>query len=176
MSSLTFLFKEVLERPLDELKFSHARRPKRLPVVLTREEVERLLGCMDGVFGLMAGLMYGTGMRLMECVRLRIKDVDFQRRMITVFNGKGMKDRMVPLPVRFSGGLQLHMTGLKEQFEADLANGVGDVYLPEALVRKYPNAPREWAWQYVFPSSNLSQDPKSGKVRRHHLYEGSLQG
>ena len=175
LSSLTFLFKEILERPLDELRFSHARRPKRLPVVLTREEVERLLECMDGVFGLMAGLMYGTGMRLMECVRLRIKDVDFQRRMITVFNGKGMKDRMVPLPKRFSGGLQLHLTGLKEQFEGDLANGVGDVYLPEALVRKYPNAPREWAWQYVFPSSNLSQDPKSGKVRRHHLYEGTLQ-
>ena len=175
LNSLSFLFKEVLDRPLNELRFSHARRPKRLPVVLTRNEVERLLAEMDGVYGLMAGLMYGTGMRLMECVRLRIKDVDFERRMMTVFNGKGMKDRMVPLPERYSSGLQRHIDGLKEQFEMDSANGVGDVYLPEALVRKYPNAPREWGWQYVFPSSKLSQDPRSGKVRRHHLYEGTLQ-
>ncbi|MCU7905916.1 MAG: integron integrase [Candidatus Thiodiazotropha sp. (ex Epidulcina cf. delphinae)] len=175
LNSLVFLFREVLERPLEDMRFGQARRPKRLPVVLTREEVGRLLGCMDGVYGLMAGLMYGTGMRLMECVRLRIKDVDFQRRMITVFNGKDMKDRMAPLPERFRDDLQQHIAGLKDQFEKDIAGGVGDVYLPEALVRKYPNAPREWAWQYLFPSSKLSQDPRSGRVRRHHLYEGTLQ-
>lgn len=175
LNALSFFFKEVLQRPLDELRFSHAKRPKRLPVVLTRNEVQRLLAKMDGVYGLMAGLMYGTGMRLMECVRLRIKDVDFERRMITVFNGKGMKDRVVPLPERYGGELQRHIASLKEQHEVDLANGVGEVYLPEALARKYPNAPREWGWVYVFPSSKLSQDPRSGKVRRHHLHEGTLQ-
>ena len=175
LNALSFLFKEVLERPLDELRFSHAKRPKRLPVVLARNEVQRLLAKMDGIYGLMAGLMYGTGMRLMECVRLRIKDVDFERCMITVFNGKGMKDRIVPLPERYTGELQRHIATLKEQYDMDLANGVGEVYLPEALVRKYPNAPREWGWQYVFPSSKLSQDPRSGKVRRHHLHEGTLQ-
>jgi integron integrase len=175
LNALSFLFKEVLDRPLDALRFSRAKRPKRLPVVLTRNEVKRLLAKLDGVYALMAGLLYGTGMRLMECVRLRIKDVDFERRLITVYNGKGMKDRLVPLPERYTDELQQQIASIKAQFDMDLANGVGEVYLPEALVRKYPNAPREWGWQYVFPSSRLSQDPRSGKVRRHHLHEGTLQ-
>ncbi len=175
LSSVLFLFKEVLKRPVEDMKFHRSRKPRRLPVVLTRSEMERLLGAMDGVFGLMVGLMYGTGMRIMECVRLRVADVDFERSMITVRDGKGRKDRMVPLPKRYAAPLNTHMAGLKAQHQHDLEGNLAGVYLPEALSRKYPNAKNEWIWQYVFPSSKLSQDPKSGLVRRHHIYDGTLQ-
>ena len=175
LNALVFLFKEVLEKPLDDLKFSRAKRTKRLPTVLTRAEVKALLEHMQGVYRLMAGLLYGTGMRLMEGVRLRIKDVDFGYRLITVRDGKGAKDRVVPLPERFLNELERHLAAVKAQHEADLATGFGEVYLPEALARKYPNAAREWGWQYVFPSSKLAQDPRSGRVRRHHVHEVSLQ-
>jgi integron integrase len=114
-------------------------------------------------------------MRLMEGVRLRIKDVDFGYRLITVRDGKGAKDRVVPLPERFLDELEQHLAAVKAQHEADLATGFGEVYLPEALARKYPNAAREWGWQYVFPSSKLAQDPRSGRMRRHHVHEVSLQ-
>jgi integron integrase len=174
-NGVAFLFSEVLGRPLDELRFSRAKRPARLPVVLTREEVRHLLEGLDGTFGLMAGLMYGTGMRLMECIRLRVGDLDFGRRLIVVRNGKGGEDRIVPLPERYEQSLGTHLAGVKGQHERDLAAGVGGVFLPNALARKYSNAPREWVWQYVFPSSGLSQDPKTGQVRRHHIHESSLQ-
>jgi integron integrase len=174
LNALVFLFNEVLEKPLDGLKFSRARRRDRLPVVLTREEVERLLGCMDGTFGLIGGLLYGTGMRLMEGLRLRVGDVDFGHESILVRNGKGDKDRVVPLPKRYSSALVEHLEEVEALHREDLAAGAGRVYLPYALARKYPNAPREWIWQYVFPSSQLSRDPKSGQIRRHHLHESSL--
>jgi integron integrase len=175
LNALGFLFKEVLERPLDTLQFARAKRPSRLPVVLTRDEANRLLERLDGTFGLMAGLMYGTGMRLMECVRLRVADVDFGQGLIVVRNGKGGKDRVVPLPRRYESALGEHLRSVEAQHRQDLAAGVGGVFLPDALARKYPNAAREWRWQYVFPSASLSQDPKSGRVRRHHLHESSLQ-
>ena len=174
-NAVAFLFKEVLERPLDELRFARAKRPARLPVVLTRDEVRRLLACMDGIFGLMAGLMYGTGMRLMECIRLRVADVDFGQRLIVVRNGKGGKDRVVPLPERYDPPLAEHLERVKALHEQDLEAGAGAVFLPDALARKYPNAAREWHWQYVFPSAGISRDPKSGQVRRHHLHESTLQ-
>ena len=174
LNAVVFLFREVLERPLEGLKFAHARRRDRVPVVLTREEVERLLGCMDGSFGLIAGLLYGTGMRLLEGVRLRAGDVDFGHETIVVRNGKGDKDRVVPLPKRYSSALSEHLDAMKALHREDLASGAGNVYLPYALARKYPNAPREWIWQYVFPSSRLSRDPKSGQIRRHHLHESTL--
>jgi integron integrase len=175
LNALGFLFKEVLERPLDTLQFARAKRPSRLPVVLTRDEANRLLERLDGTFGLMAGLMYGTGMRLMECVRLRVADVDFGQTLIVVRNGKGGKDRVVPLPQRYESALRAHLRSVEAQHQQDLAAGVSGVFLPDALARKYPNAAREWRWQYVFPSASLSQDPKSGRVRRHHLHESSLQ-
>lgn len=130
---------------------------------------------MDGTFGLMTRLMYGTGTRLMECIRLRVGDLDFGHRTIIVRNGKGGKDRIVPLPESLRTPLESHLERVKALHERDLAAGAGSVYLPEALARKYPSAARAWIWQYVFPSSRLAQDPKSGEVRRHHLHESSLQ-
>ncbi len=174
LSALVFLFREVLEQPLDGLKLSRARRRDRLPVVLTRAEVERLLGCMEGTFGLIAGLLYGTGMRLLEGIRLRVGDIDFGHESILVRNGKGDKDRVVPLPKRYRSDLAEHRKGVAALHRKDLAAGAGRVYLPYALARKYPNALREWLWQYVFPSTQLSRDPKSGQIRRQHLHESTL--
>ena len=175
LNAVVFLFREVLERPLEGVRFAKTKRKANLPVVLTREETHRLLGYMDGMFGLMAGLMYGTGMRLMECVRLRVADLDFGRKAIAVRNAKGGKDRIVPLPERYEGEMTAHLAGVETQHRADVSAGAGYVFLPNALARKYPNAPREWIWQYVFPSARLSRDPKSGQIRRHHVHETSLQ-
>ncbi len=175
LNSVTFLFKEVLNRPLIDLNFSRARRPTKLPVVLTREEVEHLLGCMDGTFALIAGLMYGTGMRLMEGLRIRVADLDFAHQLVVVRNDKGDKDRVVPLPKRYENQLRKQLQRVESQHRHDLDAGTGTVYLPYALARKYPSAAREWIWQYVFPSSRLSQDPKSGQVRRHHIHQSSPQ-
>ncbi|MCG8380984.1 MAG: integron integrase [Gammaproteobacteria bacterium] len=175
LTSLAFFFSTVLERPLPDMDFARAKRPRRLPVVLTRAEVEALLREMSGLYSLMAGLMYGTGMRLMECVRLRVKDVDFGYGTITVRDGKGNKDRVVPLPQRYRAELESHLSEVRATHETDLAEGWGEVFLPHALAVKYPNAASEWAWQYVFPSGRLSADPRSGEVRRHHLHENSLQ-
>ena len=174
-NAVAFLFEKVLERPLGEVRFAKVRRPARLPVVLTRDEAMRLLDQMEGTFGLLARLMYGTGMRLMECVRLRVADVDFGQQLIVVRDGKGAKDRIVPLPQRLREPLKTHLERVRAQHQLDLEQGAGAVFLPDALARKYPNAPKEWIWQYVFPSSRLSQDPKSGQVRRHHMHESSLQ-
>ena len=175
LNAVVFLFKNVLERPLEGVELARSKRRRSLPVVLTREEAQSLLARMDGTFGVMAGLMYGTGMRLMECVRLRVGDVDFGRKAIVVRDGKGGKDRIVPLPRRYEERLRRHLAEVERQHAEDLAVGAGYVFLPNALARKYPNAPREWIWQYVFPSARLSPDPKSGQVRRHHVHESSLQ-
>ena len=176
LSALLFLYREVLkkdlERPVDSVR---AKRPKRLPTVLTKEEVFKVIGFLSGTHQLMAKLLYGSGLRLMECVRLRVKDVDFTQRQIIVRDGKGQKDRVTMLPDVLIPLLQEHLRHVKQVHDDDLAKGYGSVYLPFALERKYPNANREWIWQYVFPASKLSRDPRTGSVRRHHVHESSLQ-
>jgi integrase len=175
LSALVFLYEQVLGQPLGTIgDFTRAKRPRRLPVALTREEGNRLLDALTGTSRLIAGLLYGSGLRLMECVRLRVKDVGFAQQQIVVWDGKGRKDRVTLLPQRFQPPLREHRIGVKEQHE-DLAVGFGKVYLWPALERKYPNAAREWIWQYGFPSSRLSVNPRSGKVRWHHLPENALQ-
>ena len=175
-SSLLFLYREVLDIKLPWLdNITQAKAPKRLPVVLTVAEVQSVLSRLSGTHALIASLLYGGGMRLMEAVRLRVKDVDFARREILVREGKGFKDRVTMLPEAVIAALQAHLVKVKALHAEDLAQGYGEVYLPFALDKKYPNAGREWAWQYVFPSKNLSVDPRSGKTRRHHVDEKGVQ-
>ena len=179
LNALLFFYKQVLDKYLDRLDdFQRAKRPKRLPVVLNRVEVRRLLAQLENgqkTQYLMASLLYGTGMRLMECARLRVQDVDFEYHQIVVRNGKGEKDRVVPLPRRLEPELEAQLAYARQLHENDLSLGFGEVFLPDALARKWPNAAKEWIWQYVFPSGRLSVDPRSGKTRRHHLHENSLQ-
>jgi integron integrase len=176
LSALLFLYREVLQQNIGWLdQVERAKRPARLPVVLTKDEVRRLFAHLLGTNRLMAGLLYGSGLRLMECVRLRVKDVDLGYLRITVRDGKGGKDRITMLPVNAAKPLERHLQKVKAQHEQDLEDGFGSVYLPDALERKYPNAAREWMWQYVFPSSRLSIDARSGVRRRHHVEESSLQ-
>lgn len=175
-SALLFLYREVLKIELPWLdEVISAKSAKRLPVVLTQIEVRNLLNAMSGTMGLMASLLYGTGMRLMEGLRLRVKDVEFSRREIIVREGKGNKDRVTVLPENLILPLQTHLAKVKALHERDLEAGYGEVYLPNALAVKYPNAPKAWAWQFVFPSSLRSVDPRSGIERRHHVYETSVQ-
>jgi integron integrase len=176
LNALLFLYREVLGKQLRYIDgIQWAKRPKRLPVVLTRLEVSALLGQLCGTLHLMAGLMYGAGLRVMECARLRVKDIYFDYSQITVRDGKGGKDRVTMLPTSLNAALRRQLARVKLLHEEDLAEGYGEVYLPYALERKYPNAPKEWAWQYVFPAARRSVDPRSGKVRRHHVSERVLQ-
>lgn len=176
LAALLFLYREVFGMELPWMEnVIRAKRPRRVPTILSRDEVTRLLGLMQGPTWLMAALLYGTGMRLMECVRLRIKDVDFARSEIVVRNGKGGKDRRVPLPMRLRESLQAAVERARLLHAADLAAGHGEVWLPHALARKYPNAACEDGWQYVFPSSRRAIDPRSGQERRHHVDESVLQ-
>jgi integron integrase len=154
---------------------AQARLPARLPVVLTRIEVAEVLARLSGVHRLIGELLYGTGLRIMEGVRLRVKDVDFDRRAILVRDGKGMKDRITMLPERLAPALRQQVASARHVHEADLASGHGAVWLPHALARKYPAAEREWKWQYVFPTDARSVDPRSGVVRRHHVSDQSFQ-
>ena len=175
-SALLFLYREVLKIELPWLEeVISAKTAKRLPVVLTQVETRQLLGAMSGTMGLMASLLYGTGMRLMEGLRLRVKDVEFSRREIIVREGKGNKDRVTVLPENLILPLQAHLAKVKALHERDLDAGFGEVYLPNALAVKYPNAPRIWGWQFVFPSPLRSIDPRTGIERRHHVYETSVQ-
>ena len=175
-SALLFLYREVLEVKLPWLdNVTQAKTPKRLPVVLTVSEVRALLSHLSGTHFLVAGLLYGAGMRLMEAIRLRVKDVEFSRGEIIVREGKGFKDRVTMLPEAVISLLKAHLAKVKALHHEDVAQGYGDVYLPFALDTKYPNAGRQWGWQYVFPSRNLSVDPRSGKTRRHHIDEKGLQ-
>jgi integron integrase len=176
LSALLFLYQQVLERKLEFIgEVERATRPARLPVVLTREEVGSVLRQMTGDFRLMAELLYGSGLRLLECLRLRVKDVDFGYNQIVVRDGKGQKDRITMLPRKLRKPLGLHLERVKQLHQQDLARGHGAVYLPGALAQKYVNAKREWPWQYVFPAAKLSVDPRSGEVRRHHVLEKNLQ-
>jgi integron integrase len=175
-SALLFLYKEVLETELPWLDdVESAKASKRLPVVLTPEEVQRLLVLIEGTAGLILRLLYGTGMRIMECLRLRVKDVDFARGEILVREGKGFKDRVTMLPNTLAAPLKSHLARVKALHDEDLAAGCGEVYLPWALARKYPHAACEWAWQYVFVAARRSVDPRSGAVRRHHVEAQSIQ-
>jgi integron integrase len=175
-SALLFMYKEVLGTELPWLDHvERAKTPQRLPVVLTQDEVAAVLKRLDGVHRLVGRLLYGTGMRIMEGMRLRVKDVEFTRREILVRDGKGQKDRVAMLPDRIAEPLQQQMAEARTLHNRDLAAGRGEAYLPDALSRKYPNAAREWGWQYVFPAAALSRDPRSGVVRRHHLSDQSFQ-
>ena len=155
--------------------WARAKRPQRLPVVLSREEINRVLDRVAGTHGLMLRLIYGAGLRLMECVRLRVKDVDFANGHLMIRDGKGGKDRVTVLPKRLLAALREQIKRVRELHQRDLDEGRGEVWLPEALATKYRAAPRQFGWQYVFPSQNLSTDPRSGAVRRHHVHENSVQ-
>lgn len=175
-SALLFLYRDVLGKDLQlSGRTVRAQRPKRLPTVLTKDEALEVIAHMQGRTQLMAKLLYGSGLRLAECVRLRVKDLDFAQRQILVRDGKGMQDRATMLPESLVEALQIHLKQVKFQHEQDLAAGYGSTYLPYALARKYPNADRQWAWQYVFPSTRLSPDRESGMLRRFHMSESTLQ-
>lgn len=176
LNALAFLFNQVWQKPLDDLdEFIGAKRQRKLPVVLSREEVRRVFQQLKGTHHLMAGLIYGAGLRLMECVTLRVLDIDFDYNQLHIRNAKGGKDRITPLPERFKEALREQLALVERLHQFDVRNGWGEVYLPEALSQKYQQAARELRWQYVFPASSVSVDPRTGLVRRHHLHETSLQ-
>lgn len=195
LSALLFLYKQVLKQEFGWLTdVERASKPARLPVVLSRDEVHQIFAHLHGGARLMAGLLYGSGLRLMECIRLRVKDIDFGYAHIVVRDGKGAKDRVTMLPLNLAAALERHLLKVKAQHDEDLSDGFGEVYLPHALARKYPNAAREWCWQYVFPSPRLSRDrradaerdngnadgaPRQSEaatgLRRHHVDESWLQ-
>jgi integron integrase len=176
LSALLFLYDQVLQQPLDRpVDAVRAKKPHRLPVVLSQNEVACLLPHLPDPYQLMARLLYGAGLRLMECLRLRVKDIDFDQHQIIVRSGKGHKDRDTILPDPLLDPLKRQLDYAQALHQNDLARGYGQVYLPHALDRKYPNACREWAWQYLFPSPRLSRDPRSGLMRRHHLDASNLQ-
>ena len=176
LNALLFLYRHVLRQDFPEIgELERAKRPRRLPTVLTREEVTAMLTQLRGTHHLMASLLYGSGLRLMECLRLRVKDLDFAYQQLTVRDGKGAQDRVTMLPKSLEEPLQRHLAKVQLLHEEDLAEGFGEVYLPYALARKYPNAGRSWTWQYVFPAAKRSVDPRSGKERRHHVSDTVLQ-
>ncbi len=176
LNALNFLYNEIIEKPFGEIeKITWAKKPKRLPVILSIQETAKLLSRLDGIYLLMAQLLYGAGLRLMECVRLRIKDVDFDMNQILVRQGKGAKDRITMLPHNARHSLLLQIQKSAIQHEQDLRDGYGSVYLPFALKIKYPKAEKELGWQYVFPAARISTDPRSGTQQRHHISEALLQ-
>src|SRR5215471_10832929 len=175
LSALLFLYKEVLHQEVESVDAVRARKPKRLPTVLTKTEALQVLHAMVGVPHVMAKLLYGSGVRGLECGRVRVKDVDFAQHILLVRDGKGEKDRITMLPETLVAPLQEHLVRVKQLHTKDLAEGYGAVYLPYALERKYPNANREWVWQYVFPAAQPSRDPRTGIIRRHHVHKLVLQ-
>ena len=175
LSAILFLYREVLHKDIEPVLLSSAKRPERLPTVLTREETLRVISHLGGIHKLMAQLLYGSGLRLMECIRLRVKDIDFDYKTITVRDGKGEKDRVTPLPDSVIPDLQRQIERARLLLDEDLAAGCGETYLPYALENKYPNAARELLWQYLFPAPKRALDPRSGVERRHHLDSSGLQ-
>jgi integron integrase len=172
LSSLLFLYKAVLQRPLDWLdRLERAKRPARVPTVLSSAEVQRLLAHLDGMKWLMASLLYGAGLRLRECLRLRVKDVDFDYRQLMVRDGKGGKDRVTMLPEAIVDTLKQHVARVKVVHEHDIQAGYGDVELPDAIGRKYPRAAFDFGWKFVFPAHRYSRDPRTGATRRHHVHD-----
>ena len=176
LAALLFLYRHVLQREVGDLgQVIRAKRPRRVPLVLTRDEVKTVLANLSGDKWLIASLLYGAGLRLMECLRLRVQDVDFARHEITVHEGKGAKDRITLLPQSLVGPLRDHLRKVKAIHEQDLAEGWGRVALPTALARKYPNAPREWCWQWVFPQESRWIHPQTREQGRHHVDESLIQ-
>ena len=170
MNALVFLYKRVLEMPLEErIDALRAQRRVTVPVVLSREEVSRVVSLMEGTPQLIVKMLYGSGLRIMEAVRLRVKDLDFQMKQVTVRSGKGDKDRLTTMSATLTPLFENHLRRVKALHEQDLAAGYGEVYLPYALARKYPQAAKEWSWQYAFPAREVSTDPMTGVVRRHHV-------
>lgn len=175
-NAILFLYHHVLDIPIsDELEPIRAKPKPKLPVVMTQYEVRQVLSQMKGIHLLMANILYGSGLRLMECIRLRIQDLDFDRNIIYVRAGKGGIDRTTLFPDLIKDELQFHIAKVKTLHEQDLASGYGEVFLPDASNRKYPNAAKQFRWQYVFPAKKLSKDPRKGAVRRHHVLESGLQ-
>ncbi|MDX1600939.1 MAG: integron integrase [Anaerolineales bacterium] len=176
LSAILFLYKEVLKQPLPEreLQSVRAKRPQRVPTVLSKDEVRALLACLQGSNKLLAQLLYGSGLRISECLRLRVKQLDFAQSQIIIRDGKGKKDRVTMLPDSIQESLRAHLVRTKRLHEKDLERGLGSVYMPHALERKYPEASREWPWQWVFPSPQISTDPRSGIERRHHISPSGL--
>lgn len=170
MNALVFLYKKVLKNHLDEeINAVRANKKIHVPVVMTREETSKVIKMMGGTTQIAAKLMYGSGLRISETIRLRVQDIDYKMKTITVRSGKGAKDRVTTFPSSIIPFMQNHLAKVKAIHESDLEKGYGEVYMPYALARKYPNAAREWGWQYVFPARNLSTDPRSGVTRRHHI-------
>lgn len=176
LCAILFLYRHVLKKELGWVEnVERAKKPSRLPVVFTKDEAKAILVQLEGAKWLMVSLLYGAGLRLMECLRLRVKDIDFEYNQIVVRDGKGQKDRLTMLPTSAQDPFKKHLEKVKAMHEGDLKRGFGRVHLPFALARKYPNADREWAWQYAFPASRLCKDPRTGKVLRHHLHESAVQ-
>lgn len=175
LAGILFLYRNVLGIELQNVDAVRAKKPKHLPVVFTQEEVRQILSRLKGIPFIIASLLYGSGLRLSEALRLRVKDIDFQTNQIVVREGKGEKQRVTMLPEAIKESLIFHLQNVKKIHEEDLRNGFGDVYLPFALERKYKNAAKEWRWQYIFPASRISVDPRSEKKRRHHLSDDTLQ-
>lgn len=176
LNGLAFFYKHVLKVEMDGIEFSHSKKPKKLPVVLSKSEITILFSKIEGNTQLlMANLLYGCGMRLMECIRLRVLDIDFDYHQILIRDAKGKKDRVVPIPLKIINDLKLQLDKVKILHDDDLKQGFGSVYLPLALSRKYTNAASEFRWQYLFPSMKISKDPRSGDYRRHHAHESVLQ-
>ncbi len=173
-NALLFLYREVLRQPFESVKALRAKESKRLPVVMTEEEIRRVLTSMSGTCQLVCKILYGSGLRVMEALRLRVKDIDLAMRQITVRQGKGDKDRWTTMGTNLIDPLQEHLNRVKAQHERDLRDGFGTVYLPHALARKYPGAEREWGWQWVFPSRDVSTDPRTGVRRRHHMADATV--
>ena len=175
LAAILFLYDKVLAQPLDRIEgVVRAKRPKRLPVVLIRQEVGRVMGELEGISQIIALLLYGSGLRMLECLRLRVKDIDFDRRELTIRQGKGDRDRRTMLPESASEPLRAQIEAVRRLHECDLARGFGTVELPHALERKLPSAAREFRWQYVFPATMVGTDPRSGVRRRHHLHESAV--
>jgi integron integrase len=176
LNAILYLYKEVLQIEVGAIVGAiRAKKPKRLPVVLTRNEISQVLNNLESTSWLVASLLYGSGLRLLDGLRLRVQDIDFEKSAILVRDGKGGKDRHTMLPQTLSPHLQRHLQKVRQTHIQDLANGFGSVYLPHAIARKYPHAGREWNWQYLFPTSGLNDDPRSGERRRHHVHERTIQ-
>jgi integron integrase len=176
LNAILFLYREVLKIELENIgAYLRAKGHKRLPTVLTKEEVQNVMKHLSGVEHLIVQLLYGSGLRLAEALNLRVKDVDFAQNQLIIRDTKGKEDRVTPLPQRLQTSLKEHLQTVQRLHRQDLERGYGSVYLPYALAQKYPTADREWIWQYIFPSYTLSQDPRSGATRRHHLHESTIQ-
>ncbi|MES9818905.1 MAG: integron integrase, partial [Candidatus Thiodiazotropha sp.] len=175
LNALVYFYKHVLNQELGIIDAERARKPKRVPVVLSKKDTQTVLANLSGVYSLIIRILYGGGLRLSECLRLRIKDIEFENGQIIVREGKGFKDRLTILPENVVNDLKDHIVRVKSLHESFLSRGYGSVELPYALARKYPQAEYEWGWQYVFPAQNISTDPRSGANRRHHIHESSVQ-